>query len=323
VVFVEVAPRSLVVGFSQRRLARSIWWKTLVDGAAAAAEEQHVLLDVRDANGDTNRQIADVASFIEQGVDAVVLNPNDPRRIAPALEALSDAGIPTVAVNSTIDDHFLNKICCYVAEDQRAVGDSGGYLLGQAIAERFGTTGIVKTVIVGGYPWDIMSDLRANGFIDGYDRWLLDRDGEGVSLDLLPMLYGHWLAADALPLVRDLVRAHPDLRVIISLSDMMHAGIEHALKTEGLFSDVIIAEYDGLMASVEEMVDDPTGPLQVMVTNEPYRQGATAVELAIRAAAGRGPKGTGNIVRVSTSAFRAADAVKYFDAKRTFVDTPQ
>jgi ribose transport system substrate-binding protein len=315
--------RPLVIGFSQRRLAGSAWWKTLVDGATEAASLGNATIDLRDANGDTSRQIEDVLGFIDRRVDAVVLNPNDPRRIARAIDALADAGIPVVVVNSNLDGPLVGKVAAYVAEDQVLAGSKAGYLMAAAVTERFGTSGTVETVMIGGYPWDLLSDMRSSGFLLGYEKWLAEHDGAGMCPDLLPMQYGHWLSADVQPLMREVCRTHPNLRVVVSLSDIMHAGIEHALKAEGLFSKVLIAEYDGLMSSVQEMVDDPSGPLQVMVTNEPRRQGVEAVELAIAAATGSVPATGGAVRFVASSAFRAADARRFLDPAKSFVDTLQ
>ena len=51
----------------------------------------------------------------------------------------------------------------------------------------------------------------------------------------------------------------------------------------GLTDQVVIASYDGQMSVLKMMIDDPDGPVQADASNEPYKQGSTAVELALKA----------------------------------------
>ena len=126
--------KQIVIGFSQRRVAGSDWWKTLIAGATSQAEKLGVKIVVVDAGGDTVRQNSDVQTLITKGVDGVIINPNDPRGVSQAVEAVKKAGIPLVAVNSNLDPSLAKDAFCYVAEDQVATGA----LAGKAIAEEVG-----------------------------------------------------------------------------------------------------------------------------------------------------------------------------------------
>jgi ABC-type sugar transport system substrate-binding protein len=121
-----------------------------------------------------------------------------------------------------------------------------------------------------------------------------------------------------MPVIRDIATGNPDLQVVVSLSDVMHAGIVQALNSAGLWPNVIMAEYDGYQTTVKEMLDNPKGPVQVMTTNEPYSQGYDAVKMAIRAIKGGKPEGT---VYVETSTFGPEDAAKYYDPLKILIIT--
>ena len=95
--------KQIVIGFSQRRVAGSDWWKTLIAGATSQAEKLGVKIVVVDAGGDTVRQNSDVQTLITKGVDGIIINPNDPRGVSQAVQAVKKAGIPLVAVNSNLD----------------------------------------------------------------------------------------------------------------------------------------------------------------------------------------------------------------------------
>jgi ribose transport system substrate-binding protein len=120
--------------------------------------------------------------------------------------------------------------------------------------------------------------------------------------------------------LRDVATANPDLKVVFSECDVMHAGIVQALKAAGIWDNIVMCEYDGYETTVKEMMDNPNGPVQALTTNEPYRQGLAAVDMAMRAADGHSPEGT---VYVQTVAFNAQDAAKYYDPSKVLVDTVQ
>jgi len=312
--------KQVVIGLSQRRVAGSDWWKTLIQGASDEAAKKGVQLQVLDANGDTVRQNADVNTFILKKVDAIIINPNDPLGLSQSIKTAKEAEIPVVAVNCALDDSLLKSIYGYVVEDQVAAGARGGYLLAPAVAKKYPNEKAGKAVIIGGYPGDVLSELRGTGFQKGYQKWLDDNPGKGVKLTYLPMRYGHWIPNDAMPVMRDIATANPDLKVIFSESDVMLAGITQALKAAGIWDNVVMGEYDGYQTTVKEMMDDPNGPVQSLTTNEPYRQGIAAVDMAIRAASGHAPEGT---VFVDTVAFNAQNAAKYYDPSKVLVDAVQ
>jgi ribose transport system substrate-binding protein len=310
----------IVIGFSQRRLAGSDWWKTLIQGAKDAAAKKGVEIQVLDANGDTVQQNADVNTLINKQVDVIIINPNDPLGLSSSINAAIKEKIPVVAVNCALDDSILSKIYGYVLEDQIATGARGGYLLAPAVARKYPKISSSEAVIIGGYPGDILSDLRAKGFMQGYQKWLDENKGKGVKLTYLPMQYGHWIPNDAMPVMRDIATAHPDLKVVFSESDVMHAGLVQALKAAGIWDNIVMCEYDGYETTVKDMMDNPNGVVQVLTTNEPYRQGLAAVEMAIRAVKGGKPEGT---VFVKTVAFNAQNAAKYYQPDKVLVDTVQ
>lgn len=312
--------KEIVIGFSQRRIAGSDWWKTLIKGATDEAAKKGVKLEVLDANGDTVRQNQDVNTLILKNVDAIVINPNDPLGLAQSIKAANEAKIPVIAVNCALDDSLLKSIYGYVVEDQVATGARGGYLLAPAVLKKYPNEKTAKAAIIGGYPGDVLSDLRASGFKKGYQQWLDENPGKGVQLTYLPMRYGHWIPNDALPVMRDIATANPDLKVVFSESDVMHAGLVQALKAAGIWDNIVMCEYDGYETTVKEMIDNPNGPVQALTTNEPYRQGVAAVEMALRAVNGHAPEGT---VFVQTVAFNAENAAKYYEPSKVLVDTVQ
>lgn len=310
--------KGLVIGWSQRGISGSDWWKTLVEGGQAEAGKVGARLELLDANGDTVRQNADVQTLITKGVDVVVMNPNDPIGVGPSIQALKDAGIPVVTVNSSVDKSLVPDMFCYVAEDQEHTGSLAGEVAAQRALEKYGEKGKIKIVGIGGFPGDVLSDLRFNGFMAGWNSVM--QKHPGVSTVKLDTKYGEWKPDKALAPIRDVATANPDLKVIYSMSDVMHGGIVQGLQQAGLWGDgIIMASYDGGMGAIKEMMDNPKGPLQADASNQPWDQGAAAVRMAIAAVNGDQAQCQGKTKYIDTTVVTPADAAKYYVPADTYV----
>lgn len=314
----KASGEGLVIGWSQRGISGSDWWKTLVDGGQAEADKIGATIELLDANGDTVRQNADVQTLITKGVDVVIMNANDPIGVGPSVQALKDAGIPLVTVNSNLDESLVPDMFCYVAEDQEYTGSLAGEVAAKKALEKFGDSGEVKIVGIGGFPGDVLSDLRFNGFMEGYDK-VMDAES-GISTDVLDMKFGEWKPDKALAPIRDVATANPDLKIVYSMSDVMNGGVVQGLQQAGLWGDgIILASYDGGMVSVKEMMDDPTGPLQATASNQPWDQGATAVKMALAAYNDDQSACPDKTLYIDTTVVTPENAADYYVADDTYV----
>ena len=310
--------KHLVIGWSQRGLSGSDWWKTMIAGAQAQADKSGAKLIVLDANGDTTRQNEDVQTLITRGAEVVVINANDPIGLSGAIRSLKRAGIPVVAVNSNLNPRLVSNIFCYVAEDQFATGAKAGKVIADKAIAKWGDSGTIKLASIGGFPGDVISDLRFNGFKSGYDTVM--KDHPNVKTVFLPMKFGEWKPDKALGPIRDMATANSDLKIIDSLSDVMQSGIVEGLKDAGLWDKGILeGSYDGGMNSIKEMVDQPDGPLQADASNQPWDQAVLAIKMAVAAYnkdASACPLKTNY---VQTVVVTPANAHKYYKTDETYV----
>lgn len=309
--------KGLVIGWSQRGISGSDWWKTLVDGGKAEADKMGAKIELLDANGDTVRQNADVQTLITKNVDVVIMNANDPIGVGPAVQALKAAGIPLITVNSNLDPSLVPDMFCYVAEDQKATGALAGAEIAKKAVAKFGETGEFKLVGIGGFPGDVISELRYSGFMQGYKEVI--NKYPGIKTVELPLKYGSWKPDTALAPIRDVATSNPDLKIVFSMSDVMQGGIEQGLKSAGIWDNVIEGSYDGGMTSVKQMLDNPTGPLQADASNQPWDQGATAVKMALAAFNKDSAKCPGQTTFIKTSLVTPDNAKTYHKPQDTYV----
>jgi ribose transport system substrate-binding protein len=313
----DATGKGLVIGWSQRGISGSDWWKTMVAGGQAEAQKLGAKLIVLDANGDTTRQNQDIQTLITQGANVVVINANDPIGVASSIKALNRAGIPVVAVNSNLDAKLVPDIFCYVAEDQVATGAKAGKVIAEDALKKWGDKATLKMASIGGFPGDVISDLRFSGFKQGYDSVM--KAHPEVKTTVLPMKFGEWKPDKALGPVRDMATANPDLKIIFNESDVMQGGVEQGLKEAGVWSKVIEGSYDGGMNSIKEMVDNPDGPLKADASNQPWDQAVLAVKMAV-AGYNKDQKACPTKTKyVETTVVTPADAKTYYKPGETYV----
>lgn len=113
------------IGFSDVSLVNS-WRIQSRETAEIKAEEWGVDLIVTDANGDAQKQIADIEDLLTQNVDALVVSPVAPEPIAPIVERASAQGIPVVIWSGKVDtDQYTSEV---VTDDFQFGVDGGKFL---------------------------------------------------------------------------------------------------------------------------------------------------------------------------------------------------
>lgn len=316
------AKKTIVIGYSQRRIAGSDWWKTLVAGVKYEAKHLGVKVLVSDAGGSTTQQNSDIQSFITRQVSGVIMNANDPRGVASSVFALKRAKIPFVEVNSNLEPSLQKDAYCYVAENQVTTAAKAGRVIAQDVAKKFKPSQKIKLAIIGGYPGDLISALRRRGFLEGYQGYF--KSHPGPKTDVLPMKYGHWLPDQALGPTRDIATANPHLAVLFSESDVMQAGIQQGLKDAGVWKSIIEGSYDGEMTTVTEMHKDPNGPIRADASNNPWHQGVTAMKMIVAAVDGKSQSAVcpGGVDYVHTVVVTPANVDKYYRPNATYVGEP-
>ena len=91
-----------------------------------------------DANLDTEQQLTDIETFINQGADVLILLAQDNQAVLPGVEAAKAAGIPIIAYDRLIEDPEL----LYITFDNVGVGEAEASAMFEAVPE--GTYVLIK-----------------------------------------------------------------------------------------------------------------------------------------------------------------------------------
>jgi inositol transport system substrate-binding protein len=87
----------------------------------------NITLMESDGQGSTPKQTADVEAAIVQGVDGIIISPNEVDAMAPALQQAVDAGIPVVTIDRRVDG--VSGIFAHVGADNVKGGEAQGELI--------------------------------------------------------------------------------------------------------------------------------------------------------------------------------------------------
>src|SRR4051812_44396505 len=161
---------TVVIGFSAP--AADHGWIAGITEAARTEAENYDDIDLRVAEGtnDVSTQISQVETFINDGVDAIVLLPFDGAALTPvALEAM-DAGIPVINVDREFDDPAASRAT--ILGDNYGMGVSAGSYICSRLEDK---PDAVVAEIAGIDSLPLTQD-RSQGFKDALSECGLDVD---------------------------------------------------------------------------------------------------------------------------------------------------
>jgi ribose transport system substrate-binding protein len=159
----EASGDSVVIGFSGPAADHG-WLGAINSGAQAAADGfDDVELQMAEGTNDANAQIAAVETFINEGVDAIVLLPSDGAALTEVAIKAMDAGIPVINVDREFSSPFAARAT--VLGDNYGMGVSAGTYICEQLA---GNDDAVVAEIAGIDSLPLTQD-RSEGFADALD----------------------------------------------------------------------------------------------------------------------------------------------------------
>lgn len=267
------------IGFSQHRIAGSEWYEQLVNFAQAEADYLGIKLTVFDANDDMNKQISDVETLVNLGMDSIIVNPYN--SINVGLDTVTAAGIPLTVVNQAVE---YSGTFTFVSADVQDSGYKGGYELARWYEENVGHKDEVKAFVLSSAPQEIESDRRRWGQVMGWNDYMLDKYGES-NLKIVDFKYYQWLPEPAMNATLDVLQAHPDIDIIFSACDGGAQGVKAALEQIDRLGDIYFCSIDGRKDVLQWIKDGDKG-IVADAYNDPRQMGKWAVYMAALQASG-------------------------------------
>ena len=141
------------------------WIAGITEAAQAEAEKyDDVELRVAEGTNDVTTQISQVETFINDGVDAIVLLPFDGAALTPVALQAMEAGIPVINVDREFDDPFASRAT--ILGDNYGMGVSAGTY----ICEQVGDNPDAVVAEIAGIDSLPLTQDRSQGFADALER---------------------------------------------------------------------------------------------------------------------------------------------------------
>lgn len=145
----------LLIGFSAG-YSMVQHWELEMNGCQAAADELGVEFMYQFADGNEQKQVADIENMVQMGIDMLIVGPNNSEGIVPTVEELKANNLPVMTSDIGITG---TEVVAHVASDN--------YLIGVKAAEYIGELldGKGKIAVVGWAAASATKD-REDGFVE-------------------------------------------------------------------------------------------------------------------------------------------------------------
>jgi ribose transport system substrate-binding protein len=209
---------TVVIGFSGPAADHG-WLGAINSGAQAAAESfDDVELRVAEGTNDANAQIAAVETFINDGVDAIVLLPTDGAALTEvAIEAMQ-AGIPVINVDREFSSPFAARTT--ILGDNYGMGVSAGTY----ICEQVGDNPDAVVAEIAGIDSLPLTQDRSQGFADALSD---------CGLEVSARVAADFTVAGGEAAASQLLAANPQIDAIWNHDDDQGIGVLAAIEAAG------------------------------------------------------------------------------------------
>ncbi|PYF99422.1 monosaccharide ABC transporter substrate-binding protein, CUT2 family [Georgenia satyanarayanai] len=260
---------TVTIGFSAP--AADHGWMAAISNAAQEEAEKYDDIDFRPAEGtnDVSLQIAQMETFINDGVDAIVVLPFDGAAVTGvALEAMA-AGIPVINVDREFSDPNAARVT--VLGDNYGMGVSAG----EYMCERLGDQPDAVIAEIAGIDNLPLTQERSQGFADAL--------GE-CGLDVSNRVAADFTVQGGESATANLLQAAPEIDAIWNHDDDQGVGVMQAIENAGRDEFFVV----GGAGSANVMRDIQSGESLVEATVVyPSTQAADGIRLARLLAQGK------------------------------------
>lgn len=238
----------------------------LGQGVKDKAKELGVEVTVLDAKGDSSTQISQIQDQLAQGVDGIVLSPNNSAELVPGVQMIHDAGKTVTTVDSVIPGDLADAA---VAFDNEKAGKLGA----EALAKLMGNKGTVLEYQ--GAKGAYHANLRGKGFTEGMKQFpdikVIGRDAQ-------------WTADNALSLTVDNFTSDSSISGLFSHNDEMVRGIVSGLSQinkdapVGAANHIPLVGVDGTPLALDRI---RKGTQDATMDQNPFEMGALALQAQV------------------------------------------
>lgn len=241
---------------------------TLASACKAQAEALGMTYLEADGQGSAETQISQIENFIEQGVDAIILNAYEADGCAPAVEKANAAGIP------------IFEVCTKTTNVDLATGFVGsddvdaGKIETQFIADLIGGKGNIA--YIRGPLGHSAEIARGQGYTDIAASY--------PDMKIVFDQTANWSRDEGLTLVENWLQTGTEIDAVIAQNDEMALGAYKAIEAAGLTDKIPVIGIDAIADALQSVKD---GGLSATVFQDAAGQGKQVVQAAFDLLSGK------------------------------------
>ena len=167
------------------------------------------------ADDSDEKQIEQIHQFVNDGIDLLIVAPNQVATVSPAIDEVFDKGIPVIVFDRKTNSQ---KYTAYIGADNFEMGR----LMGEYIATRLKGKGRVLEIM--GLKGSSPAIERHNGFVSALKAY--------PGITLVASLQGDWTEESAVKAIKDYQGDLSDLDFVFGQNDRMAVGASKALSSE-------------------------------------------------------------------------------------------
>jgi simple sugar transport system substrate-binding protein len=251
----------IVLGFSQ--IANYGEWRLAnTQSIKDAATAEGIDLQVRDANGNAQKQISDIRSFIQQRVDVIGFSPAVEAGWDSVLAEAKAAHIPVILEDRAVDAKDESLWASLIGPDFAEEGRrAAAWLLSYGPVKERASHRTVNIVELEGDPGSTPAIERKRGFAEGL--------AGHPAYSILRSQPANFMRAEGNVVMTSFLKSYgKDIDVLFAHNDDMALGAIEAIEAAGLkpASDIVIVSIDGVRSAFQAMI---AGKLNVTVECSP------------------------------------------------------
>lgn len=197
-------------------------------------------VEIRSADDNNEKQIADIRYFVENGFDIIIAAPNEADAITPIIKDVYDSGIPVVVFDRNIHG---DSFTAYQGVDNIGIGESAAQYARNLVGEGG------KVIEIYGLAGSTPAIERHNGFVSEMEK---------RGLQMLASAYGNWNYDDAEVVCDSLFAMYKDVDLVYAHNDRMAIAASDVARRRGLDVQVIgvdAAPEIGIKAVRDSVID--------------------------------------------------------------------
>ena len=242
---------------------------------------------IMDGKNDQNTQTEQINTFLQQGVDVLVINPVQTTSAQTITDMVVEAGIPLVYINREPDASEEQRWAdnnwdvTYVGCDARQSGTYQGEMIADLGLDTVDMNGKIDYIMIEGDPENVDAQYRTEYSIKALED-------AGLEVNCLDDQVGMWDQATAQQLVANsLSQNGNDIEVVFCNNDAMALGALQAIESAGrtVGEDIYLVGVDALSEALEDVL---AGTMTGTVFNDHFSQSHSAADAAINYLSGAG-----------------------------------